>query len=473
MRRPSGWCCRATGRSPADSPPDDRPRSSRRPALAGVGMSGDQNPTARALRTLELDPVEPGHHAPTGSPSALGVSERAARRYVATLRDAEIPIVAVARTVRRVPRRPRDATAAADADRGRGARAGHGRAGRAPRRRRLVAAGRHRAAARSIRSLPEAVAAPVQAVRQVAAPAPDRACGASRPRDRHRPRAGVRCAPPRPADVPVRERERVDDRGRAVGGRRAARPLVPALPLDRVRRPSRLPRGPGGRGRGARRDVRSARTASTRSPSSRRTSPPGGSSPSRSSSRRRRTARSGGCRASSAGSSRSTGRRAAWSGPRATRSGTPSGSPSSLWPSAWSVAPSWWRASGLSAGACWPRSPLPTVASRRRRSTAIARRRRHQSRSHQSRIQLSGEPGLRPPVERRVLADAPVDDLAQQVGVAGVPAVLLDQVEQQPPQVAWLPVGVAVGDRPVQARRRPARSSSRSRDRATAPSQAA
>jgi hypothetical protein len=39
-----------------------------------------------------------------------------------------------------------------------------------------------------------------------------------------------------------------------------------------------------------------------------------------------------------------------------------------------------------------------------------------------------------PPV-RRILADPPVHRLAEQVRVPGVPAVLLDQVEHQPPQV--------------------------------------
>jgi len=139
-------------------------------------MSGDQNPTARALRTLELIQSSPGITADRLA-EALGVSERAARRYVATLRDAEMPIMAVrgpyggyrvGRGMRQTPLMLTAAEALA-----------------------LVMAvldGHHDADDSSqpvgtalrkvIRSLPEAVAAPVQAVRQVAAPAPDR--GAAR-----------------------------------------------------------------------------------------------------------------------------------------------------------------------------------------------------------------------------------------------------------------------------------------------------
>src|SRR3954447_15635194 len=50
------------------------------------------------------------------------------------------------------------------------------------------------------------------------------------------------------------------------------------------------------------------------------------------------------------------------------------------------------------------------------------------------------EPGGRP-VLGRVLADAPVDGLAEQVGVTGVPGVLLEQVDEEPPQ----PGGAAGG----------------------------
>ena len=49
--------------------------------------------------------------------------------------------------------------------------------------------------------------------------------------------------------------------------------------------------------------------------------------------------------------------------------------------------------------------------------------------------------GHRPPPVRRVLPDAAVDRLPQQVGMAGVPAVLLDHVADQPAQVGAPAVG--------------------------------
>lgn len=51
----------------------------------------DSSPTSRALRALELIQVNPGISAERLG-FRLGVSERAARRYVAILREAEIPI---------------------------------------------------------------------------------------------------------------------------------------------------------------------------------------------------------------------------------------------------------------------------------------------------------------------------------------------------------------------------------------------
>ena len=57
-------------------------------------MLGDRNPTARALTALELIQGSPGITADRLA-ERLGVSERAARRYVATLREADIPIVSV------------------------------------------------------------------------------------------------------------------------------------------------------------------------------------------------------------------------------------------------------------------------------------------------------------------------------------------------------------------------------------------
>jgi len=54
----------------------------------------DASPTARALRTLELVQLSPGITADRLA-DKLGVSERAARRYVAILREAGVPIESV------------------------------------------------------------------------------------------------------------------------------------------------------------------------------------------------------------------------------------------------------------------------------------------------------------------------------------------------------------------------------------------
>ncbi|NKY41275.1 helix-turn-helix transcriptional regulator, partial [Cellulomonas septica] len=51
----------------------------------------DASPTSRALRTLELIQGRPGITAEELA-GELGVTERAARRYVGVLREAEIPV---------------------------------------------------------------------------------------------------------------------------------------------------------------------------------------------------------------------------------------------------------------------------------------------------------------------------------------------------------------------------------------------
>ena len=56
-------------------------------------MAYDESPTARALLALELIQGSPGITADRLG-DRLGVSERAARRYVATLRDAGLPVIA-------------------------------------------------------------------------------------------------------------------------------------------------------------------------------------------------------------------------------------------------------------------------------------------------------------------------------------------------------------------------------------------
>src|SRR5215469_14360708 len=132
----------------------------------------DASPTARALLTLELIQVSPGITAERLA-GKLGVSERAARRYVAILREAEVPIESargpyggyrVGRGVRLPPLMFSAAEALG-----------------------LVMAvldGRHDAGdlaspvgsalGKIMRALPEPVAAQAEVVRQTTAPAPDR-----------------------------------------------------------------------------------------------------------------------------------------------------------------------------------------------------------------------------------------------------------------------------------------------------------
>ncbi len=135
-------------------------------------MDSNASPTARALLALELIQSNPGITAERLS-GQLGVSERAARRYVSILREAEIPIESfrgpyggymVGRGVRLPPLRFSAAEALG-----------------------LVMAvldGHHQASdpgnpvgsalGKIMRALPEPVAAEAEAVRATAAPAPDR-----------------------------------------------------------------------------------------------------------------------------------------------------------------------------------------------------------------------------------------------------------------------------------------------------------
>lgn len=140
-------------------------------------MNVDASPTARALMALELIQSSPGITADRLA-AKLGVSERAARRYVGILREADVPI-----------------------DSARGPYGGY-RVGRGLRLPPLmftaaealglvmaVLDGHHEASdptepvgsalGKIMRALPEAVAAEAQAVRRTTAPAPDR--GAARP----------------------------------------------------------------------------------------------------------------------------------------------------------------------------------------------------------------------------------------------------------------------------------------------------
>ncbi|MEV0457732.1 helix-turn-helix transcriptional regulator [Catellatospora methionotrophica] len=140
-------------------------------------MTADVSPTARALMALELLQANPGITAERIA-DKLGVSERAARRYVGILREAGIPVESV-----------------------RGPYGGY-RVGRGLRLPPLVFSatealglvmavldGHHDASdptspvgsalGKIVRALPEQVAAQAEAVRQATAPAPDR--GAARP----------------------------------------------------------------------------------------------------------------------------------------------------------------------------------------------------------------------------------------------------------------------------------------------------
>jgi predicted DNA-binding transcriptional regulator YafY len=143
----------------------------------GDDVTPDASPTARALLAFELVQTSPGITAGQLA-DKLGVSERAARRYVAILREAGIPIESV-----------------------RGPYGGY-RVGRGLRLPPLmfsgaealglvmaVLDGHHDASdptgpvgsalGKIVRALPEAVAAQAEAVRRTTAPAPDR--GAARP----------------------------------------------------------------------------------------------------------------------------------------------------------------------------------------------------------------------------------------------------------------------------------------------------
>jgi predicted DNA-binding transcriptional regulator YafY len=142
-------------------------------------MKPDANPTARALLALELVQGSPGITADRLA-DKLGVSERAARRYIGTLREAGIPIDSV-----------------------RGPHGGY-RLGRGLRLPPLmfnaaealglvmaVLDGHHNASdptdpvgsalGKIVRALPEPVAAQAEAVRRTTAPAPDRAAARPHP----------------------------------------------------------------------------------------------------------------------------------------------------------------------------------------------------------------------------------------------------------------------------------------------------
>ncbi|MFC4613504.1 helix-turn-helix transcriptional regulator [Cellulomonas algicola] len=137
----------------------------------------DASPTARALRTLELIQGRPGITAEELA-GELGVTERAARRYVGVLREAEIPVESTRgryggyRLGRGVRLPPVTFSAAEALALVMAALDGHHEAG--------DPAGPVGAAlGKLVRALPAGVAAQAEVVRRTTAPAPDRS--AARP----------------------------------------------------------------------------------------------------------------------------------------------------------------------------------------------------------------------------------------------------------------------------------------------------
>ena len=140
-------------------------------------MKPDAGPTARALLALELIQGSPGITADRLA-DKLGVSERAARRYIGILREADIPIESVRgpyggyRVGRSLRLAPLMFTAAEALGLVMAVLDGHHDASDPAG---LVGS----ALGKIVRALPEPVAAQAEAVRRTTAPAPDRA--AARP----------------------------------------------------------------------------------------------------------------------------------------------------------------------------------------------------------------------------------------------------------------------------------------------------
>lgn len=140
-------------------------------------MRSETSPTARALLTLELVQASPGITADRLGVK-LGVSERAARRYIAILREAQIPIESVRgpyggyRVGRGLRLPPLTFTAAEALGLVMAVLDGHHDAGDPE-----DPVGS--ALGKIVRALPEPVSAQAEAVRRTTSPAPDRA--AARP----------------------------------------------------------------------------------------------------------------------------------------------------------------------------------------------------------------------------------------------------------------------------------------------------
>ena len=142
-RRPApSWRAGTRSRSASG---DECPRvGSGRRASGSGGSHGGRRPEPHGPRAAgaRAHPGQPRHHRrpARGQARRLGPGGAAVRRHPARRGD---PDRVRARTVRRLPDRSGAPAAAADAHGGRGVGAGHGGAGRAPRRRRPGAAGGH------------------------------------------------------------------------------------------------------------------------------------------------------------------------------------------------------------------------------------------------------------------------------------------------------------------------------------------
>ena len=281
-------------------------------------MEARREPHGAGAAGPRAGPGQPGHHRRPARRQArrLGAGRPALRRHPARGRH---PDRVGPRAVRRLPRRPRPAAAAADVQRHRGARPGDGGARRPPRRERSRPT---RSAARSARSCGRC--------RSRSPPRPRRSAGPRRPRptapppgptpgpratlvqacsDRRRVRLGYRSEAGSEWVVEVDPWAVVVRHGRwYLLCRSHSADALRAYRIDRVRGVER-----------ARRHLRPARRPRPGRRCSRSTSPSAGSTTSRSSSTRPSTPWRAACRAPSDGSSRSTPRPPGWSAAPATR----------------------------------------------------------------------------------------------------------------------------------------------------------
>ena len=184
-----------------------RSTSSLRPSVIALGaVSVDISPTARALRTLEILQTR-GAATAEELADSLGVTGRAARRYIAILREAGMPVESTRGPPRRLSPRARHETASGRVHADRSDRLGHGRARRPPCRRRAATTSSASPSTKVIRALPERIGRQAADLREHAATAVDR--GIRTPGPPHHERGcRRRRGPPQRADqLPWRVRE--------------------------------------------------------------------------------------------------------------------------------------------------------------------------------------------------------------------------------------------------------------------------